>query len=1061
MDRARLDLLYAQLRDAGMPVDISARLRVELVLDQAGATDRDAVHGLLTTLLVQRPTDAAQFDAIFAEWWILATPTAVVDAPILEANASPAEPGRSRTPWWLLALAVAVCAVPVAQREPPKVIPEIQPIPTDWFDDEPANEGDGQLQLAESYQGWAAEVVPGEPVSDRGWDLALVLLALGTLGYCRRAFNKRHPLDEPAVTSGDDVPPPAPLPVPRLDPETPRFIAGDDRNALIWGIDRFTSGEPRRDIDVDASIAATLDNGGAATLVHAFERHHRIAWLWTDDTARKRWPELVDSANEIAAALRRVGLTVEIARFGGAPLRLRGEDNAVFTPEQVAERRFASRVVILTDGDVLRRRTQHTNGATVRRILRELARWPALVFADFARGDKGLPVVLRDYDLECIHPEEIPLWLGGERGARPPTFDDLGLWAAACALSPDPVSRHDAHLLREALAEVGLAAPPWGISRLPGARSGAGRRLTWAPPEASSAINWLYRAETGPKSLFAIARRWWTDRFAPEAGMSTTDAQHREAHRALLDLWDPERVAAAAETLFRLREVLTDTQRTRLGWCCPQDHVPDGAEPVLLPWRWDGLQPETRAQLRTVGLGAEFLDFEAHDLRRASQLWAAVGLATGMLIVGLAGLLFGEVRPATGAPECPDPLPADAICSVGNGVMIMGDRRGAAFLPIMDGSVINLKRAEARCRQTLADGSEIWRCGTNPNPVRPTDERWPRRSIGYVPKADLSEADAAALLDAGAFDILVRAGADQDAIRDALGPLAETDQILQFGDTFLYDGIETDVRRGWWQSVPDELAQRSSAVMPTTEAFDVDHMVGGQPVFLAPGTGCTPLTRTFDGIEYVRVCAGTFRMGSESGEDNERPMRELTMKAFWIGKYEVTNAQYRARIKTDHQAKEDPKWPVSWVYWHEAKAFCDKVGARLPTEAEWEYAARGSNERTYPWGNAEPTNALAVFNQNKPETVGSRPKGVGPFGTHDQAGNVREWIADCYVGRYDETVSKHPFVDKPDCGIRVLRGGAFNSSAGRLRSAIRDRNKTSFRGPKFGFRCVHGPRPER
>ncbi len=229
---------------------------------------------------------------------------------------------------------------------------------------------------------------------------------------------------------------------------------------------------------------------------------------------------------------------------------------------------------------------------------------------------------------------------------------------------------------------------------------------------------------------------------------------------------------------------------------------------------------------------------------------------------------------------------------------------------------------------------------------------------------------------------------------------------------------------------------------------------------------CPYKEETHQGIVYVRVCAGEFLMGSAE-EDNEayeseKPAHRVKLDEFLIGKYEVSNAEYR-RYEASHKSRYDrDDQPVNAVTWNQAKAFCEAQGGRLPTEAEWEYAARGRDGRKYPWGDDPPNRTLAVFeikdakdNPQEPESVTSHPEGKGPFVTLHQAGNVWEWVADCYEAYPKaESVLVNPRVETADCQSRVLRGGSFLDEPRVLRSAFRRWNEPGDLFWNFGFRCV-------
>lgn len=238
----------------------------------------------------------------------------------------------------------------------------------------------------------------------------------------------------------------------------------------------------------------------------------------------------------------------------------------------------------------------------------------------------------------------------------------------------------------------------------------------------------------------------------------------------------------------------------------------------------------------------------------------------------------------------------------------------------------------------------------------------------------------------------------------------------------------------------------------------------------------------------VAVPAGAFVMGADrGGEEDERPRHALTLPAFRIDRTEVTRARYLACVAAgactpprDLGARfRDPAQPVAGVSWPQARAYCAWAGARLPTEREWEKAARGTDGRTYPWGEDAPTSARAVFDRGHgagPDHVGQRPLGASPFGALDMAGNLWEWTD----AAYDPYAYRHPEA-APTCETalaslaalrrlgargftgsnplpstceRVLRGGAWNYGAAGLRATNRVHHPPGFQIAVAGFRCA-------
>jgi formylglycine-generating enzyme required for sulfatase activity/uncharacterized caspase-like protein len=229
-----------------------------------------------------------------------------------------------------------------------------------------------------------------------------------------------------------------------------------------------------------------------------------------------------------------------------------------------------------------------------------------------------------------------------------------------------------------------------------------------------------------------------------------------------------------------------------------------------------------------------------------------------------------------------------------------------------------------------------------------------------------------------------------------------------------------------------------------------------------------------DGMTLLYVPAGKFKMGSDDDLPDEKPLHTVYLDAFRIDKTEVTNAKY-AKCVQDGKCKqpsstssethyiyyensEFDNYPVIYVNWDDANAYCAWAGRRLPTEAEWEKAARGTDGRTYPWGNDSPNDTLLNYNNysgQDTKEVGKYPNGASPYGALDMAGNVSEWVADWYDESYYATLgekARNP--QGPANGqVHVLRGGSYFSNYYSVRSSERTLYEIS--GPVLdGFRCA-------
>lgn len=218
-----------------------------------------------------------------------------------------------------------------------------------------------------------------------------------------------------------------------------------------------------------------------------------------------------------------------------------------------------------------------------------------------------------------------------------------------------------------------------------------------------------------------------------------------------------------------------------------------------------------------------------------------------------------------------------------------------------------------------------------------------------------------------------------------------------------------------------------------------------------------------DGKIMVLIPAGEFTMGSPEGKGyyNEHPSHKVYLDAYYIDKYEVTVAQYRKFCEaTGRSMPKMPRWgwidnhPIVKVTWHDATAYAEYYGKRLPTEAEWEKACRSGSNTRYCYGDAESELGKYAWYGEKGTTSSVGQKEPNAWGLYDMHGNVWEWCADRHeTDYYKDSPYKNP--QGPSSGReRVLRGGGWGNMPGSCRSASRNGVYSTTRGNRIGFRCA-------
>jgi formylglycine-generating enzyme required for sulfatase activity len=218
--------------------------------------------------------------------------------------------------------------------------------------------------------------------------------------------------------------------------------------------------------------------------------------------------------------------------------------------------------------------------------------------------------------------------------------------------------------------------------------------------------------------------------------------------------------------------------------------------------------------------------------------------------------------------------------------------------------------------------------------------------------------------------------------------------------------------------------------------------------------------QAFNGVEMVLVPAGCFRMGNDDEREASPSYHQCFVVPFWIDKYEVTNQQFNflGRVSGLESKWIEPQRPRERITWFEARDFCQKRGMRLPTEREWEYAARGPDALLYPWGNNFVPRNL-VYSSNSDEqtaSAGSHPNGKSWVGALDMAGNVWEWTGSWYADYpYDVNDGREDQSSKSDAYTeRAVRGGSWYDVMKDVRTYHRHRNFPEFTNHNIGFRCA-------
>jgi formylglycine-generating enzyme required for sulfatase activity len=531
----------------------------------------------------------------------------------------------------------------------------------------------------------------------------------------------------------------------------------------------------------------------------------------------------------------------------------------------------------------------------------------------------------------------------------------------------------------------------------------------------------------------------------------------------------------------RLKEVISQ-QLERLA---PLDRGTD--RHIRLPWRWEERSAVERVMLQEMGFGG---DLPRETLRRPGRLWLGLGTCLGLAVGGWVAAGWSPSLPPAGPPVIahaagrPEPAwdhiqPLTDADDRWHVAVVTPKRVVAEETPPAARVKAEWPSQKQDCVEVLPDGTEFWRCGYGETPLRlPKEIRHSLVVLVAPPQTPAVETLAAGLLAGGSADVVLIDPHWPRHRQDLLGRQQElrADQQLlvittgeateELVSTFPAGGHGALLQTDDWSRLVEELKQFDDLRL-VANAWSSLKVIAGQPdrCWLRGVGGCLPREEPPDenGMVFVRLCPGTFAMGSPESEkgrfDDEGPVREVTVNEFWIGKYEVIQAQFQRFRKDYAYQKGEDDLPAANVTWSDAKDFCEHFGYRLPTEAEWEYAARAGTRTRYSFVDDESKlGEYAWYDENS----GNRAHPVGtrqpnPWGLYDLYGNVYEWVQDCWHENYDGASADGSAWEADQCQQRVLRGGSFYYWADGLRSAGRNRYGAEDRNQDFGFRCARGP----
>ena len=885
------------------------------------------------------------------------------------------------------------------------------------------------------------------------------------------------------------------------------LLNGDQRREMTWGVTHVLTDRPLTRLDIPRSVRETARSGLPSVHFLPATQLQEI-WLWQDQASENL--DLSRLADEITNTLQHANLDVQRGYFHGFPDHVNDCQGSSVWSLQDPQPHNQPIVLILLDTDSLNAMDAMTLPHS-HQLLQQFSNWNMLCVVDCSLQPGGLAPLLKSYGLTCLFPRQVSAWLAQQETIERSQhvmadfkLDDIQHWALACALPDRIVMIGEIRALHDAM-QFNCA---WHLNKLhQGYARPAGTGLDFSQQRRQSLRQFTELTQTQPQ-LARQAVQFWVRRYVEIDNrllqQQTVQKPWKNSPQhygllletALIQLWLPESLPQAAQQLYdlhahqKLRKTVQQqlAQYALLDWPVDQseDDCTHGHQQwIVLPYQANDLPSDSLQQLIASGMGGQ----------ADSSLQLCCDRHTSLLIGLLAGLsLIALIASALALrPHQPELInagiePRDKIQQLKADTLWLGtpiQLHKYPSIPTNSSVLIDWQSGLEQNNIIAIGASQLWRAGTLEYPQRPDNSQWPVLSVAVIaadPKHKATQQLAIQLLDTASVDqVLIGA----DWIKQ-VHHLAERGLDL-YGSQWLYIfpdlqepsmelpdwGQQVAVISGDWKPLLEILDHQGVHTLTSLQSDNtVIEIIRGIPVL--NGVDNAETITLSDGIILQRIPKGSFQMGDKNSKyDDERPVHTVTFnQPFYMSQTEITFAQYDAYAvlsgvdKPDDQGWGRENQPVINVSWDDTQDYVKWLSqqtgyqCRLPSEAEWEYAARAGTKTNYFWGDAIANNQANCDGcgsqwDNK-QTAPVASFAANPWGLYDMHGNVWEWVQDCWHEDYQSAPSDGSAWQKQciDSRRRVLRGGSWDLYPDLARSALRFWFNPDSRDDDAGFRVV-------